>query len=182
MSRFHPLTLILPTAFAATLVAQQAVAPPPPPPKPLTVTELGLFVYPAKGQTKDVQAKDEQACYAWAQQQTGITLVAGTPNTEAAGKAAGAKADEATQGAAVVGAAKGAVVGVAIGAIAGDAGTGAAIGAVAGAAGGRRAKKKAVAQAEQQGAAQASAANTQQVDTFKKALGACLEGKGYTVK
>ena len=169
-------------ALVSSLVGQQAVAPPPPPPKPLTVTDLGLFVYPAKGQSKDLQAKDEEACYQWAQQQTGISLAAGAPNTEAAGKAAAAKTDEATQGAAVAGAAKGAVVGVAIGAIAGDAGTGAAIGAVAGAVGGRRAKKQAVAQAEKQGAAQASAANAQQVETFKKALGACLEGKGYTVK
>ena len=46
----------------------------------------------------------------------------------------------------------------------------------------RRAKKAAVSQAEQQGAAQANAQAAQLIDTFKKAMVACLEGKSYTVK
>ncbi|MGH7675196.1 MAG: hypothetical protein ACREMV_07980, partial [Gemmatimonadales bacterium] len=65
--------------------------------------------------------------------------------------------------------------------IAGDAGTGAAIGA-AGAMGGRRAKQRVEAEAAQAGAQQAQAQNQQAVDTFKKAAGACLEGRGYAVK
>jgi hypothetical protein len=52
---------------------------------------------------------------------------------------------------------------------------------VAGAIGGRRARKRAEQQAAQQGAAQAQAQNQQALDTFKRAAGACLEGRGYTV-
>jgi uncharacterized protein YcfJ len=87
-----------------------------------------------------------------------------------------------TQGAAVRGAARGALAGVAIGAIAGDAGTGAAIGAAAGAIGGRRHRRHAEAHAAQQGAAQAEAQNQQAVETFKKAVAVCLEGRGYTAQ
>ena len=145
--------------------------------------QLGMFPFPAKNQTKEQQATDEKACYDWAHQQTGIDAVAAAnPNTEAAAAAAQKSADSATQGAAVKGAAAGAAGGAIVGAIAGDAGEGAAIGAVAGAVRGRRAKKQVEAQAAQQGAQAAKAHGNAQLDTFKKAMGSCLEGKGYTVK
>ena len=51
-----------------------------------------------------------------------------------------------------------------------------------GAASGRRAKKQAKKQAEQQAAQQSQAWAAGQIDTFKKGMTACLEGKGYTVK
>jgi hypothetical protein len=143
---------------------------------------LGLTVYPSKGQAAEQQASDEQACYAWAKEQTGIDPAAVKTNPDSAAKEGQAKANEATGGAAVGGAARGAVGGAAVGAIAGDAGTGAAIGAVAGAAGGRRARKA----AEKQGAQQAQAADAsqanQKIETFKKAMSACLDGRGYSVK
>ncbi|HWC75288.1 MAG TPA: hypothetical protein VG454_15240, partial [Gemmatimonadales bacterium] len=62
------------------------------------------------------------------------------------------------------------------------AGTGAAIGAASGAVAGRRARKRAAAQAEQAGANQAVAQANDKILQFKKAMTACLEGKGYTVK
>jgi len=163
-------------AFAATLGAAVAAQQPAPP----TIQQLGLFVYPAKGQTKDQQTLDEKACSDWAVSQGADASK--QADVAASGQAAKAQAAEATTGAAVVGAAKGAAGGAAIGAIAGDAGKGAAIGAVAGAMGGRRAKKQAEAQAQKQGEAQAAAYNQQQIDAYKKAVSACLEGKGYTVK
>ena len=150
---------------------------------PSPAAELGLFPYPAKNQTKEQQAADEKACYDWAGQQTGIDArAAANPNTEAAAAAAQAKVDSAATGAALKGAAAGAAGGAIVGGIAGDAGEGAAIGAVAGAVRGRRAKKQAEAQAAQQGAAAAKAQGNAQLETFKKAMGSCLEGKGYTVK
>jgi hypothetical protein len=88
----------------------------------------------------------------------------------------------AAEGSAVVGAATGAVAGTAIGAIAGNTGKGAAIGAVAGAMGGLRAPRQAEEQAATQGAQRAQVQNKAALDTFKKAAGACLEGRGYTVK
>lgn len=169
--------VLIPASLAA-----QTVAPAPPPAAKPTLAQLGLFIYPAKGQTPDQQKADETACYGWAETQTGLTASTGTVNTEAAAQAAKQQAAQQTQGAAVKGAAKGALAGVAIGAIAGDSGQGAAIGAVAGAMGGRRAKKQAEAQAAQAGAQQATQANQQAIETFKKAAGACLEGRGYTVK
>ena len=143
---------------------------------------LGLYVFPAKGQTPEQQGQDEQACYAWSKEQSGIDPATVKANPDSAMKAASAKVDTAAHGAAVKGAARGAAGGAVVGAIAGDAGTGAAIGAVGGAVGGRRAKKQAKKQAETQAAQQANAWAAGQIDTFKKGMTACLEGKGYTVK
>lgn len=170
--------LAVATVVAAQVATPTQDAPPPPPP---TLAQIGMIIYPAGGQSADQQKADEAACTQWAEAQTGLRLQAGGVNVDSAAQAAQQRAAQATQGAAVAGAARGAAGGAIIGAIAGDAGEGAAIGAIAGAVGGRRAKRRAEAQAAQQGAAQAQAANQQAVDTFKRAAGVCLEGRGYTV-
>jgi hypothetical protein len=157
-------------------------APTPPPAAAPTLAQIGMFIYPAKGQAPEQQTADEAACTEWAEAQTGLELRAGSVDTQSAAKAAKKQASQQAEGAAVVGAAKGAVAGTAIGAIAGDTGKGAAIGAVAGAMGGLRARRQAEKKAEQQGAQQAQAQSQAALDTFKKAAGACLEGRGYTVK
>jgi Glycine-zipper domain len=149
---------------------------------PSRASQVGLYVFPSAGQTKGVQLSEEQQCYDWAQQQTGIDPTTVTANTDSAAKASGDKAASATQGAAVGGAARGAAAGALIGAAAGDAGKGAAIGAATGAVAGRRAKRRAEGQAEQAGANQAVAVANDKIVQFKKAMTACLEGKGYTVK
>ncbi len=167
----------------ATLGAAQVaqVASDVPQPLPPSFVQLGLVIYPAQGQTPEQQALDEAACWEWTEAQTGVVLVAGSVDTQAAAEQAAAQAANATQGAAVAGAARGALAGVAIGAIAGDAGKGAAIGAAAGAIGGRRARRRAQQQAAQQGGAQAEAAAQATIDTFKTTGGVCLSGRGYTV-
>ena len=142
--------------------------------------KMGLIVYPAGGQTPEQQALDEQACYAWAQQQVGP--VASQPNLDSASQVGKAKADSATKGAAIKGAAGGAAGGALVGTIAGDAGRGAGIGAVTGAMRARRAKREAEQQAEQQARAQVQAQGTQQSSNMKRAMVACLEGRGYTVQ
>ncbi len=149
---------------------------------PDVTSGLGLFVYPANEQDKHQQSMDELECYAWAQEQSGVNPMNIDANAEAAAAAARQETANATTGAAVGGAARGAVGGAAIGAIAGDAGKGAAIGAVAGGVRGRRAKKMAEEQAAQAGAAQAEAGAAAQLDTFKRAMSVCLEGRGYTVQ
>lgn len=175
-------------ASGAAMAATDAVAQvtptqqPSPTATPPTLKQIGMIIYPSKGQTPQQQAKDEAACTQWAEAQTGLTLSGGTVNTDSAAKAAQQKTAEATQGAAVAGAARGALGGAAIGAIAGDAGTGAAIGAAAGAVGGRRKKKQAENQAAAAGAQQAQAQGQQMTDQFKKAAGACLTGRGYSVQ
>jgi hypothetical protein len=161
---------------ASTAVAQTTAAP-------LKPAGLGLVVYPGTGQDATQQAKDEGECYGWARQQTGIDpTVAATP----------APVADAPKGGAVKGAARGAAKGAAVGAVGDDdrvrdegnldAGEGAAAGAAAGAAKGRRAQKKAGKEAEAQAKQTAQAQDAGAKDTFKKAWGACLEGKGYTVK
>jgi len=135
-------------------------------------SSLGVVPYPAKGQSAKQQSGDEGQCYTWAKQQTGIDpmAVASAPPPPA-GPAAGG-------GQRVKGAARGAVGGAAVGAIAGDTGKGAAIGAVAGTmAGGRKARQDQ--QAQQQ---QAQATKGATIQSFNKAFGACMEGRGYTVK
>jgi hypothetical protein len=171
--------------FATSAAFAQAPAPattpsPATPPKPAS---LGLMVYPGSGQDPAQQSKDENECYAWAGQQSGV-------DPTAAPKPA-AETEEA-RGGAVRGAARGAAKGAAVGAIADDgrvrdegnldAGEGAAAGATAGAVKGRRAQKKANKQAQAQAQQTAQAQDTAAKDTFKKAWGACLEGRGYTVK
>ena len=131
------------------------------------------IVYPAKGQSAQQQKKDDAECYAWAKQTTGIdpAVVASSPPPQDTGPATGG-------GQRVRGAARGAVGGAAIGAIAGDAGQGAGIGAVVGTmAGGRQARQQQAAQNQQ------SVAQQQElINTHYRAFGACMEGRGYTIK
>jgi len=135
-----------------------------------------LIVYPAGGQTAEQQALDEQACYGWARQQT--APMTASPDADSVAQAAKAKTDSATKGAAMKGAAGGAAGGAIIGAITGNTGRGAGIGAATGALRGRRAKQ----QAEQQAQAKSEAQAGEQAATFRKAMVACLEGRGYSVQ
>lgn len=132
------------------------------------------IVYPAKGQSAQQQQKDEGECHVWAKQSTGIdpAAIAAAPPAQSSGPAVGG-------GERVRGAARGAAGGAIIGEIASDdAGKGAAIGAVAGTmAGGRRARQNQAAKNQQ-----AQAQQQQTMNTYYRALGACLEGRGYTIK
>jgi hypothetical protein len=172
--------LFLPVLFAGVFQTVAGQAPPSlPDTSKMTYNQMSsglkLIVFPAKGQSKDQQKKDEFECYKWSIEQTGIDPL-NLPKVQAP------EAQSGPTGGGVKGAAKGAAAGVAIGAIAGDAGKGAAIGAVAGGLAGRRAGKQGQAQANQQAQADVK---TQEADikaTFVKGFSACLEGKGYTIK
>jgi hypothetical protein len=132
-----------------------------------------LIIYPAKGQSAAQQQKDQGECQVWATNNTGIdpAALAQTPVAAPSGPAVGG-------GERVGGAARGALGGLAIGAIAGDAGEGAAIGAVVGTmAGGRKARQNQSAQQQQ-----AQAQRQQQINTWNRAVSACLEARGYSVK
>jgi hypothetical protein len=138
-----------------------------------------LMIYPAKGQDQQQMEKDKYDCYQWGKQQTGFdpmqTPQASTPPPP----------QQAPKGGAVKGAAGGALAGAAIGSFSGQAGKGAAIGAVAGGMVGgiRRAdQNRQQAAAEQQWAEQQAAEYNQKRTNYNRAYGACLEGRGYTVK
>jgi hypothetical protein len=170
---------------AHAVSAQSGAAAPATKPAPTVESvykQLGLLVYPAKGQSAEQQKHDGQECYDWAKGQTGFDpMTAAAVDPAAAAAAATQQTADATQGAAVVGAAKGTAAGALIGAAAGDAGKGAAIGAASGAVIGRSKKKRAEKQAGAQAAGAAANASSQQVDTFKNAASACLQGRGYTL-
>jgi hypothetical protein len=158
--------------------------------KPLS-TQLGLVVFPARGQTQNAQATDETECYAWSKQQTGVDPFAAPVTQQAATQAASATPPPKQPGGERLrGAARGAAAGAVVGEIANDdAGEGAAIGATAGVVAGGAHQRKAQAQAQQQAAAQQQQAAAQskqaaadQKAMFNKGFAACLEARGYTVK
>jgi hypothetical protein len=131
-------------------------------------------IYPAKGQSPQQQAKDQGECQVWAQQTTGVdpAALAAAPTAQPQVPPGGTR---------VRGAARGAAGGAAIGAIAGDAETGAAAGALAGTMRSGRAAR--MAQARQAQSAQAANAQKQQkMETYYRALSACMVGRGYTVQ
>jgi predicted lipid-binding transport protein (Tim44 family) len=130
------------------------------------------IVFPAKGQTNEQIESDKYSCYSWAKGQTGFDPMQ-VPTATAP--------PPPTKGGAVKGAAGGALGGAAIGAIAGDAGKGAAIGAASGGIVGG-AKRQKSNQQQQQYAQDQAAGYEQKRTTYNRAWGACMEGKGYTVK
>lgn len=149
--------------WAAALLLGQAAA----------VQAQSPIVYPAKGQSAQQQQKDQGECHTWSVNNTGVdpAALAAAPPPPPAGPAVGG-------GERVTGALRGAIGGAAIGAIAGDAGKGAAIGAVGGTmVGGHRARQNQAAQSNQ-----VQSQKQQQISTYYRAYGACLEGRGYTIK
>lgn len=127
------------------------------------------IIYPAGGQSPGQQQKDQGECQVWATQSTGIdpaVLATAPPPSSSSGG-----------GERVRGAARGAVGGAAIGAIAGDAGEGAAIGAVVGTMAGGRKKRQNQAAEQQAGQAQTQ----EQMNTWYRAIGACMTARNYTV-
>jgi hypothetical protein len=131
-------------------------------------------VYPAKGQSANQQSADEQECYNWAKTQTGIDPTAPPP-------AVSPPPESKAGGQRVRSAARGAAAGAVIGEVAdNDADEGAKVGAAAGViAGGSKARNDKRAQ-EQHTKDEAQAAESERQATFKKALGTCLQGRGYT--
>jgi len=145
-----------------------------------------LFIYPNMGQDPQQQRRDRYECHVWAAQQSGFD-----PSTYEAPQPVmypPVARREHSDLNPVTGAAGGAAAGAVGGAIAGDAGRGAAIGAGVGAVLGafhtlmrqdeqhdRRAEIR-----EQR--AQQSAETQQLREDYNRAISACLEGRGYTVK
>jgi hypothetical protein len=148
-----------------------AVAPPPAPQK--------VFVYPSNGQSAEQTDRDRYECHLWAVQETGVDpsraganpyerVVVQPANPPGSGTAAGAI------GGAILGAL-----------IAGprDAGAGLILGGATGAIVGSAVDASAQEQAHmtQEQLNQRAAAGRARADSYRRALGACLQGRGYTV-
>ena len=141
-----------------------------------------LFVYPAKGQSKDQTEKDKYACYQFAKDQTGFDPMA-RPTTSTPRPAKEKKTWGTGQGA--IG---GALLGAGVGAIAGG-GDGAATGALIGGVGGgamghmRRSDQQARDEARQRDWEQRETSRyATGRNNYDRAYAACLEGRGYTVR
>ncbi len=170
------LRFALPVGLTVLLAAcvtppPRVVAVPPPPPQ-------RVYVYPANGQSPEQTERDRYECHVWAVQQTGVDpsrdsnayarVIVQPANPPGSGTAAGAV------GGAILGAL-----------IAGprNAGAGLLIGGATGAVVGSAADANAQAQAQQTQAQinQSAAAGRARADSYRRAIGACLTGRGYTV-
>jgi hypothetical protein len=138
-----------------------------------------VYVYPLKQQSAEQQNRDRYECHSWAVQQTGYDPSRSNPNNPTY---LDPQPYQPTQRHVLRGAGRGAALGAVGGAITGDAGRGAAAGAaMGGLAGGFRRRDERRQQAAQHQANAASAASAQQM-SYTRAMAACLEGRGYSVK
>jgi hypothetical protein len=139
---------------------------------------LGLIVYPSGGQTADQQRTDEQECHAWATETTGIDPehpeALETPAVAEQTDAGGAAAQSAVRGMA-----RGALIGNLSG---NDWEDWAAAGAISGGVRGAKGAQRRNAQAQQQATQSQQAAAAEEVEHFKNAFSACIEGRSYTIK
>jgi len=137
---------------------------------------MGLIVYPSGGQTIEQQSQDEQECYGWSRQTTGMD-----PSTPGQQPAQVQEANEA--GAAAGGAARAAAGGALLAAaLDEDKSEWAAAAAVIGGRRGRKSAQQRNSQAQAQATAEQEQATQQNAQLFKNAFLACMEAREYTVK
>ncbi len=178
-------------ALCASLLAACASPPRQPsrtyndaPRAPAARAVTDISVYPGRGQTPATLRRDRYECNAWAVRESGFDPATArfeptpVPRVEA----------DPPSGA---GLAAGAVTGAVIGAVVGSpyhSGQGAAIGAVVGGAAGaasdasREARAARVEDAYADRAARRDGAASEQASRYRRALIACLEGRGYAVR
>lgn len=171
-------------AIAAVLSACVVEPPPrnlPPPPPPPNVT---VYAYPQQGQSPQQLDRDKYECSSWATQQSGFNPSA--PNVPPHERVQVVGGPPPGSGVAV-GAITGGILGAAVSRPR-DAGAGLLLGALLGGAIGAGAEASADAQAQAAANSNANAhmqAQAAQIERkasdYRRALGACLEGRGYSV-
>jgi YMGG-like Gly-zipper len=169
--------------LAARAQADDATSPlPSQPPGANAATGADIYVYPAKGQSERQLDRDRYECHGWAGKHTGYDPSQQPPSFQKV---------QVTLPPDHRGAVNGAVTGAVIGATVSaphDSAEGAMIGAVAGAVIGAvsdtaRARETAGLASRQTAAEQAERARIEkQAYDYRRAITACLEGRGYTVK
>jgi hypothetical protein len=167
------------TVAAATILLAACVTPPPRTVRVAAPPPQRVIVYPAQGQTPEQTERDRYECHVWAVQQTGVDP---------------SRADASSYERVVVqpanppgsGAVGGAIAGAIIGSIIGgprNAGAGFLLGGATGAVIGSASDANAQVQANQTQAQinQSAAEGRARADSYRRAIGACLQGRGYTV-
>lgn len=181
----RPLERVMTLMAAAALAACASPAPRPAPAPvasaPPPVTEV--YFYPNRGQSAEQQDRDRYECYLWAKKQTGFDPSAPqlAPHQKVRVVASPPPGSDTAAGA-ITGAVIGSIVsppshsaeGAAVGAI---------FGAVAGAASdtARQQRAEQIQQRYDESDAKRAARIEQQASDYRRAMGACLEGRGYTV-
>jgi hypothetical protein len=169
---------VVAVAALALLLAGCVVAPPrayaPPPPAMQPPPQQAVYFYPELSQDEAKQDRDRYECYRWAVRETavdpGMTPVRYVPPPP------GVVRDGAEV---VAGAATGAIVGAAISSPR-NSGQGMVLGAIFGTLVGAAAHEARVQSAEQAYAQRVSAQQVP-VSNFRRAMGACMTGRGYRV-
>ncbi|MEO8315837.1 MAG: glycine zipper family protein [Pseudomonadota bacterium] len=179
MNKQSVLALAAVAALAACVAApplrRVAAAPAPP------VNLAKVYFYPTQGQSEDQQDRDRYDCHSWSVRQTGFD-----PSRHLASASERGAVVPSRSGGQNIGAS--AAVGAVIGAIAagrGDSVEGAVVGAMAGAVVGSAAANAEEAQARRVESVRTARANgrfEKQAGEFRRAMSACLEGRGYSVK
>lgn len=148
------------------------------------VPDVRLYAYPMNGQSPAQLDRDRYECYRWAMKQTGFDpSAADVPPHRRVRVVAGPPPGEKVLAGAVTGAVLGAAVSNPH-----DAGDGALIGAVAGtvvgavAASSDEAERRRLDEAERRREQDRAAAIEHKTERYRRALGACLEGRGYRVR
>ena len=160
--------------------------PPPPPPPPRPVAYAGpppnttVYAYPENGQSADQQSRDRYECSLWAVHQTGFDPSAPNVPPEYRVVASGPPPGTGT----AIGAIAGAILGAAISGPY-DTGAGAVFGGLTGAMIGSasdasRAEQSEMEMNEQE--RQQAVAMAQKASDYRRALSACLSGRGYSVR
>ena len=166
---------------AAGLLAACVTTPPPrPPPPPQPAINTTVFAYPQHGQSPQQLDRDQYECYVWAKGQTGFDPSAANVPAQARVRVVSGPPPGTNT---AIGAVSGAVIGAAIsnpwqrgfGALAGAL-IGGAIGSSADAANAQNQHTAVVYDTAQLREIQRQAAD------YRRALAACLEGRGYSVK
>jgi hypothetical protein len=167
-----PVAAIIGLSACVVAPPPRMVAVPTPPPQK-------VFVYPSNGQSAEQTDRDRYECHVWAVQQTGVDPSRADANPyERVVVQPANPPGSATAAGAIGGAILGAI-------IAGprNAGAGLVLGGATGAIVGSAADASAQEQAHmtQQQLNQSAAAGRARADSYRRALGACLQGRGYTV-
>lgn len=138
-----------------------------------------MFIYPKNNQSQAQQDKDRYECHTWSVQQTGFDPSVSYPSNP---NALDPQPYRPSQPHVLKGAGRGAAMGAVGGAIAGNAGKGAAAGAaMGGMAGGFKRRDERLDQANSQ-KQQANSQTSQAGAAYQRAMAACLDGRGYSVK
>lgn len=165
-------------AAAALLLSGCVVAPPrhaaPPPPLAQPAPQPTMYFYPELSQDEQRQDRDRYECYRWAVRESGVD-----PGMTPVRQAPPPRAAVRDGGEVVAGAATGAIVGAAVSSPR-NTGGGMVLGAIFGSLIGAAAQESRV-QAAEANYARRLAHQQVPMDNFRRAMGACMTGRGYRV-